>query len=79
MASAPRASRSSAGDRLGEFLRAVVVKQREEARGMGAEGLAARRESLEDDADRRHGQLETIAPRRRVGLTGGGEQYRGGR
>jgi len=61
----PRAERV-AGERLrhggGELGRAVVVEQPEQPGRVRAERFAARRQPLEDHADRRHCQAQSIAP-----------------
>ena len=50
----------------GEFLRAVVVEQREQPRGVGAERFAARRQALEQRGDRRDREPQTVARTRRI-------------
>ena len=57
-----------------EFLRAVVVEQGEQARGVDAERFAARGQALEQRGDRRDRQAQPVARTRRIGLARGRDE-----
>ena len=63
------ASRSSAFDGGGEFLRAIVVEERaEQPCDVDAERFAARGEALEQGGDDRDGEAQAVARARRIRL-----------
>ena len=75
MEPAPRASRFEGdGDGGGEFLRPVVVEQREEAGGVRTQRLSAFGEALEERGGGGDGDAEAVAGGVCVGLAGGGEE-----
>ena len=57
-----------------EFLRAVVVEQREEPSDVDAERFAPRRQALEQRGDRRDRQAQPVARTRRIRLARGGDE-----
>ena len=60
-AGAERVALERAGDGRGEFLRAVVVEQRQQASGRGAQGFAPGGEALQEGGHPRDGEPEAVA------------------
>ena len=73
-AGAEGVAREGRGNRCGELLRPVVVKQGEEMHGVRAQRLAARREAVEEGHGGRHRHAEPVPGGVDVGLARGREQ-----